>query len=108
MTLQRLWVLPNYTTDLSREHEIKWSGPEPVPAIGTDVFIRMNQIGRGKVVSYATHGGYLGLMVYPYEPPAWWINQNGKPSPNNAALVFGAEISILPSKPTSAGTQQTS
>lgn len=71
----------------------KWSGDFDVPAIGEDVIIRVNGIGSAKVVGYATQNGYLGVMTVPYSPPDWWVRQNGSPSPDNAALAFGAEIS---------------
>lgn len=98
MELLRLSALPKYTTDLSRKDLPKWSGSEPVPAIGDDVVIRFNRIGPGKVVGYGVESGYLGLMVYPLEPPQWWVEQNGNPSPDNASLTFGAEVRYAPKR----------
>lgn len=94
--LQRFDILPPYTTDLrSTDAVLMWSGPEPVPAIGADVVIRINGIGRGRIISYASYWGYLGLMVMPHDPPAWWISSNGAPTPANAGLTFGAEIALI-------------
>lgn len=94
--LQRFEALPHYTTDLNAQTSaLKWIGPEPIPAIGADVRIPMNGIGLGQVISYAGYCGYLGLMVMPYKPPAWWTEQNGAPAPERAGLVFGSEIELV-------------
>lgn len=92
---QRHAAVPPHTRDPFAQDMLKWSGDFDVPVIGEDVIIRINAIGRAKVVGYASHGGYLGVMTVPYSPPDWWIRQNGPPSPDNAALAFGAEISRI-------------
>lgn len=69
-----------------------------MPAIGADILIRINDIGRAKVVGYASQDGYLGVMTVHYSPPAWWGRQNGPANLDNAALAFGAEISPVTSK----------
>ena len=89
-------VVPAYTRNLASKGEIKWSAEFEVPAIGEDIAIRLNGIGRAKVVGYATYCGYLGVMTVPYSPPQWWVWQNGMPGLHNAALVFGTEIAPLP------------
>ena len=90
---QRYTTVPPHTRDPFAQNMLKWSAQFDVPSIGEDVIIRINGIGRAKVVGYASQDGYLGVMTVPYSPPDWWIRQNGPPSPGNAALVFGAEIS---------------
>lgn len=95
MSFYQLQAVPAYTTDRSRKDLPIWSGAEPVPAIGDDVHVRINRIGRSKVVGYGVQDGYLGVMVYPLDPPVWWIKANGEPSPKNAALAFGAEVRPL-------------
>jgi hypothetical protein len=35
-------------------------------------------------------------MTVPYNPPAWWVRQNGPPNSGKPALAFGAEISPAP------------
>jgi hypothetical protein len=92
-TFMRHTVVPPHTRDPFAHDMFKWSGDFDVPAIGEDVIIRVNGIGSAKVVGYATQNGYLGVMTVPYSPPDWWVRQNGSPSPDNAALAFGAEIS---------------
>ncbi|ATA53136.1 hypothetical protein CKY39_07870 [Variovorax boronicumulans] len=94
---QRHETVPAYTRDLASKDQIKWSAEFDVPAIGEDIVIRINGIGRAKVVGYATHGGYLGVMSVPFSPPDWWVRQNGPPTLDNAALAFGAEIALLSS-----------
>lgn len=88
-------TVPPHTRDPFAPDMFKWSGNFDVPSVGEDVIIRINAISRAKVVGYATQGGYLGVMTVPYSPPDWWIHQNGQPSPDNAALAFGAEISRI-------------
>lgn len=92
---QRHNTVPTHTRDPFAQDVFKWSADFDVPSIGDDVMIRINGSGRAKVVGYASHGGYLGVMTVPYSPPDWWIRQNGPPSPDNAALAFGAEISRI-------------
>ncbi len=92
---QRCTIVPPYNRDLAANDQAKWSAEFEVPEIGTDVLIRINGIGRAKVVGYATQDGYLGVMCVPYSPPDWWVRQNGLPGPDNAALAFGAEISRI-------------
>lgn len=93
--------VPPFTRDLASVDAYRWSSAMEVPAIGTDVVIRMNGIGRARVVGYATVSCYLGVMTVPYEPPTWWVAQNGPPSTVNAALAFGAELAP-PARPVAA------
>ena len=66
-----------------------WSGKEPPPAIGTDIIIKINGIGKAKVVGYFVEDGWLGVMTQAEDPPAWYIKQNGG---NVVGYAFGAEI----------------
>ncbi|MCR6481040.1 hypothetical protein NU688_33120 [Variovorax sp. ZS18.2.2] len=89
---QLLDAVPSYTRDLASTDQIKWSGDFEVPAVGDVVVMRINRIGRAQVVGYATESGYLGVLTVPFNPPDWWVRQNGPASRDNAALAFGAEI----------------
>lgn len=66
----------------------KWSGTEPPPHIGDDVMVTMNLIGRSRVLGFFVEHGYLGVLVQPYNPPAWYVRQNGATTPGH---VFGIE-----------------
>ena len=90
---QRYDTLPDFTTDRSEEGVLIWTGDQPVPSIGSDVHVRINQIGTVRVVGYASEYQFLGIMAYPLNPPDWWIKSNGPASPESAGLVFGAELS---------------
>lgn len=74
----------------------KWSGSVPPPAIGTVVHVKFNELGNGTVVGYFVESGWLGVRVFPDNPPKWWVESNKKRNdtdPNYS--VFGAEINIL-------------
>lgn len=92
LEFQRHATVPPHTRDLASPDQFRWSSPHEVPAIGDDIVIRINAIGRAKVVGYATVSGYLGVMAVPCSPPEWWVRQNGPAGDHNAALVFGAEM----------------
>lgn len=91
----RLHQVPPYTRDLGAKGQIRWSAAFEVPVIGDDIVVRLNGIGRAKVVGYATHCGYLGVMCVPYAPPKWWLSQNGLANDDNPALAYGAEIALI-------------
>lgn len=95
--LEVLTALPDYSTDIHSESGmLKWSNTRIMPPeIGADVHVSINQIGCCKVVSYASYLGYLGLMVTPYDPPKWWLDQNGSEKPYRSSLIFGAEIKTV-------------
>lgn len=97
MTTDLQWhaTVPAYTRNLAARDQIKWSAEFEVPAVGQDVVIRLNGIGRARVVGHATYCGYLGVMTVPYRPPGWWILHNGAPGLHNVALAFGAEIALV-------------
>ena len=92
--LQPLDTVPSFTRDLEDLLSLKWSAPFDPPPIGADVILRINAIGLAKIVGYATLDGYLGLMTTPYNPPAWWVEQNGPPGEAAPALAFGAEVAL--------------
>lgn len=82
--------------DLSRLQEIAmkwesaplWSNIDPPPALGSFVHVLINGIGRACVVGYYIEHGFLGLLVAPVKPPAWYRKQNG----GKPAHVVGTEI----------------
>lgn len=66
-----------------------WSRPEQPPEVGDIVEVRINSIGLARVIGYFVQDGYLGLLVKPFDPPDWYIRQNGYFATGH---VFGAEI----------------
>jgi hypothetical protein len=60
-----------------------WSGAFPVPAIGSRVFIKMNNIGWAVVKGYFESCGYVGVMTLPVNPPAWLREQLNEPKGPN-------------------------
>lgn len=77
------------------EH-MKWSGKGHIPAIGTEVNVRLNGLGRAVVKGHFVEHGWVGLLVDFLDPPAWWLKQNASEiaDANGQLLghVFGAEI----------------
>jgi hypothetical protein len=55
--------------------EMKWSGKMPLPSIGDRIYMAINSIGYGKVEGYCESHGWLGLMVWPENPPRWYFDQ---------------------------------
>jgi hypothetical protein len=68
----------------------KWSGNREIPAIGSEVFVRMNGLSAATVVSHEVVEGWLGLIVRFHQPPDWYLRQNR--GANKPGLVYGAEI----------------
>jgi hypothetical protein len=67
----------------------RWSGVNPPPAIGEIVNVRINGVGPSKVIGHFVDGDWLGLLVKPFDPPGWFVRQNGYDA---SCHVFGAEI----------------
>ena len=57
--------------------KLTWVSTKQIPYIGTDVNVKINGIGRSVVKKYFVEYGFIGLIVKPYDPPAWYIKQNG-------------------------------
>ena len=56
---------------------LQWVANKPLPAVGTEITVKMNGIGRSKVLRYYVEHGFIGLIVQPLNPPTWYIKQNG-------------------------------
>lgn len=70
-----------------------WSGKGAIPAVHSEVFVRMNSLGPAIVVRYQVVDGYLGLRVRFLSPPDWWKKQNAHlTGDDRLGLIFGAEI----------------
>lgn len=79
---------------------LMWSA-DFLPAIGDRVLITMNGLGPGRVASYFTEHGWLGVSVRLEKDPDWHVKQCRGTKWAGHALVFGAEI-----KPLSPTTQE--
>lgn len=56
--------------------ELQWVANKPLPAYGSEVTVKVNGIGRSKVLRYFVEHGFIGLIVMPLNPPNWYKNQN--------------------------------
>ena len=72
--------------------KLAWGSDKPIPAVGSEVNVKINGIGRSKVLKYFVEYGFIGMLVQPFDPPAWYIKQNGADEPCH---VFPAECEEL-------------
>ena len=72
--------------------KLQWVSNKPIPAVGSEVNVTINGIGRSKVLKYFVEHGFIGLVVQPQNPPTWYIKQNGTDEPCH---VFPAEVTEL-------------
>ena len=72
--------------------KLQWVSTKPIPAVGSEVNVTINGIGRSKVLKYFVEHGFIGLVVQPQNPPTWYIKQNGADEPCH---VFPAEVTEL-------------
>jgi hypothetical protein len=72
---------------------LRYSGKNPVPALGQEVEATINNLGRGVVVGYQAIDGYLGVNVELTNPPKWHVRDNGG---RTTGLLFGVEIDPSP------------
>ena len=72
--------------------KLQWVTNKPIPAVGSEVEVKINGIGRSIVLKYFVEHGFIGLVVQPQNPPAWYIKQNGADS---VCHVFPAEVAEL-------------
>ena len=72
--------------------QLQWVCDKSIPAVGSEVNVKINGIGLSKVLKYFVEHGFVGLVVQPQDPPAWYIKQNGADEPCH---VFPAEVAEL-------------
>lgn len=53
-----------------------WSGKGSVPSIGQIVTVSMNGLGKSVVLGTFEEDGFLGVHVFPLDPPKWYRIQN--------------------------------
>ena len=77
--------------------QLQWVSNKPLPAVGTEVEVKINSIGRSKVLKYFVEHGFIGLVVQPLNPPTWYRDQNASTTDSalydwDACHVFPAEV----------------
>jgi hypothetical protein len=72
--------------------KLAWVSTKAIPAVGTEVNVTINGIGRSIVKKYFVEYGFIGLLVQPLSPPDWYVKQNGADEPCH---VFPAEVTEL-------------
>ena len=77
--------------------QLQWVTTKPIPAVGSEVEVKINGIGRSKVLKYFVEHGFIGLVVQPTNPPDWYKNQNKSTLDSalydwDACHVFPAEV----------------
>lgn len=72
--------------------ELQWVSDKPIPPVGSIIDVAINSIGRSEVLKYFVEYGFIGLLVQPLDPPAWYIKQNGADEPCH---VYPAETKEL-------------
>lgn len=96
--IQELAELPVFQYATSNDAETpsdipKWTGQDQPPKVGAIVNLKVNQIGPAAVRGYFLEEGWLGLKVFPLDPPDWYVRQNGLDKP--LAFVSGKDVEVL-------------
>ena len=76
--------------------QLQWVSNKPLPAVGTEVEVKINRVGRSKVLKYFVEHGFIGLVVQPINPPDWYKNQNK--STLDSALYDWEECHVFPAE----------
>ena len=72
--------------------KLAWVSTKAIPAIGTKLNVKINGIGESIVKKFFVEYGFIGMVVQPIDPPAWYIKQNGADEPCH---VYPAETEEL-------------
>lgn len=76
--------------------KLQWVSNKPIPAVGSEVEVKINGIGRSTVLKYFVEHGFIGLVVQPQNPPDWYKNQNK--STLDSALYDWEECHVFPAE----------
>jgi hypothetical protein len=76
--------------------KLAWVSTKPIPAVGSEVNVKINGIGQSVVLKYFVEHGFIGLLVLPKNPPTWYRKQNASKMDSSlydwdACHVFPAE-----------------
>ena len=75
---------------------LQWVANKPLPAVGSEVTVKVNGIGRSTVLRYFVEHGFVGLLVQPLNPPTWYKNQNA--STTDSALYDWDSCHVFPAE----------
>jgi len=76
--------------------KLAWGSDQPFPAVGSEVTVKINGIGRSTVLKYFVEYGFIGLLVQPIDPPAWYRKQNE--SKTDSALYDWEPCHVFPAE----------
>ena len=74
--------------------KLQWVSTKAIPSVGSEVNVKINGIGRSVVQKYFVEHGFIGLLVQPQEPPAWYVKQNGADEPCHVYPAECAELQV--------------
>lgn len=77
---------------LNKGGKALWSAEFAPPAVGDEIIIKINAIGKARVKGYCLVDGFLGVMARPIDPPEWFVKQNVG---NVDSCCFGVEIALV-------------
>ena len=72
--------------------KLAWGSDQPIPAVGSEVNVKINGIGRSKGWTSIPMKPYSTKYFNTFDPPAWYIKQNGADEPCH---VYPAECEEL-------------
>lgn len=76
--------------------KLAWVSTKAIPAIGTKLNVKINGIGESIVKKYFVEYGFIGMLVQPLDPPAWYIKQNGADEPCHVYPAETEELRPIP------------
>ena len=75
--------------------KLAWVSTKAIPAIGTKLNVKINGIGESIVKKYFVEYGFIGMLVQPLDPPAWYIKQNGADEPCHVYPAETEELRVI-------------
>jgi hypothetical protein len=78
--------------DLRKKDQIMWSSEAPIPNVGDEVIVHMNDIGKSIVLSHDISYNFVLLHVWPSNPPDWYRGQNKLGRSWKGCSIFGADL----------------
>lgn len=99
MRHEELNSVPNYETAFFEGSPVSpkpgyclWSNAEPPPAIGSEINLKMNNLGRAVVIGYVVKGPWLALKTKVLNPPKCLMGRGSEPL---IEIAFGAEFNSV-------------